>query len=108
MTGQLVRLGAVAVVVAAGVQVVLTEQRAMPFDADHLEVLGIAPAAARMPGLQVGDRLARGLRRRSPGATSSSTRPGSAPPTSPVRLYARAQGALFPLDPDARWPAAHG
>jgi microcystin degradation protein MlrC len=44
MTGQLVRLGAVAVVDAGGVRVVLTERRAMPFDADHLRVVGIEPA----------------------------------------------------------------
>ena len=48
MTGQEVRLGQVGVVNVAGVRVVLTERRAMPFDADHLRVVGIEPAEQRV------------------------------------------------------------
>lgn len=45
MTGQQVAMGLVAVVeTAAGLKVVLTSERVMPFDDTHLRVLGIEPA----------------------------------------------------------------
>ena len=101
MTGQLVRLGAVAVVDAAGVRLVLTEQRAMPFDADHLEVLGIAPAAARCLVCKsaigwraaFGDVARRHLFVDTPGICASDLSRFA---------YTKGQAALFPLDPDAR------
>jgi microcystin degradation protein MlrC len=107
MTGQLVRLGAVAVVVAAGVQVVLTEQRAMPFDADHLEVLGIAPAAARCLVCKsaIGWRAAFGDIARHHVFVDT---PGICASDLTRFAYTKGQSALFPLDPDARWPAGHG
>lgn len=48
MTGQSVPLGPVAVVDDAGVQVMLTTEKAMPFDNDHLRVVGIQPEAQRL------------------------------------------------------------
>lgn len=48
MTGQSVPLGQVAVVDADGVQVMLTTEKAMPFDNDHLRVVGIRPEAQRL------------------------------------------------------------
>ena len=94
MTGQLVRLGAVAVVDAGGVRVVLTERRAMPFDADHLRVLGIAPEAQQILVCKsaIGWRAAFG---EIAGLTSSSTRPASAPPTSPSSPTRRARTRCF-------------
>jgi microcystin degradation protein MlrC len=44
MTGQEVDLGLCAVVEATGADILLTSRRAMPFDADHLRVVGIEPA----------------------------------------------------------------
>ena len=48
MTGQSVPLGRVAVVEAGGVQVMLTTEKAMPFDNDHLRAVGIVPEAQRL------------------------------------------------------------
>jgi microcystin degradation protein MlrC len=48
MTGQWVDLGLCAAVRLGGVEVVYTTRRLMPFDADHLRVLGIEPAERRI------------------------------------------------------------
>jgi microcystin degradation protein MlrC len=48
MSGQVVDMGRVAVVHDRAGAVVLTERRIMPFDQDHLEVLGLDPARARV------------------------------------------------------------
>jgi microcystin degradation protein MlrC len=48
MTGTEVDLGRCAVIDAGGVEVVVTERRAMPFDADHLRAVGIEPASRRI------------------------------------------------------------
>jgi microcystin degradation protein MlrC len=48
MTGTEVDLGRCSVVEVEGVEVVLTERRAMPFDADHLRAVGIEPAERRV------------------------------------------------------------
>lgn len=47
MTGQTVRMGVTAVVQAGQVTVALTTERVMPFDSDHITVLGIDPKAQR-------------------------------------------------------------
>lgn len=103
MTGQLVRLGTVAVVNAAGVRVVLTERRAMPFDADHLTVVGIEPGAQKILVCKsaIGWRAAFGDVARAhlfvdtPGISASDLRQFD---------YTHAQHDLFPLNPDASWP----
>ena len=41
-------MGCCAVVVAGGIEVILTSRRVMPFDADHVRVLGIEPAERRI------------------------------------------------------------
>jgi microcystin degradation protein MlrC len=48
MTGFVTHMGRTAVVDADGVQVVLTSQRTMPFDAGHLTCVGIAPEQQRV------------------------------------------------------------
>lgn len=48
MTGQQIDLGQCAVVGAEGVELVLTSRRAMPFDADHLRMVGIDPESRRV------------------------------------------------------------
>ncbi len=48
MTGQQIDLGQCAVVEAEGIELVLTSRRAMPFDADHLRVVGIDPESRRV------------------------------------------------------------
>jgi microcystin degradation protein MlrC len=103
MTGQQVRLGQVAVIQAGGVRVVLTEQRAMPFDADHLRVVGVRPEAQRILvcksaiGWQAafGEIATRHIFVDTPGICPSDLR----------RLaYRNGAAACFPLDPDATWP----
>jgi microcystin degradation protein MlrC len=54
MTGQPVDLGLVATVAMAGVKVVLTSERAMPFDTLHLRCAGIAPERERIVSLKCG------------------------------------------------------
>ena len=103
MTGQLVRLGAVAVVNADGVRVVLTERRAMPFDADHLTVLGIEPAVQQVLVCKsaIGWRAAFGEVAKAhifvdtPGICASDLRQFA---------FTQAQAAMFPLDQQAAWP----
>jgi microcystin degradation protein MlrC len=48
MTGTEVDMGRCAVVDAAGLEVVLTGRRVMPFDADHLRAVAIDPADRRV------------------------------------------------------------
>lgn len=48
MTGQKVSLGNVAVIKSKGVCIALTTEKAMPFDNDHLRVLGIKPEQQRL------------------------------------------------------------
>jgi len=102
MTGQLVRLGEVAIVNASGVRIVVTEQRLMPFDADHLTVLGIEPAAQKILVCKsaIGWRAAFGDVAKAhvfvdtPGICASDLR----------RLdYTHGQHAMFPLDQRATW-----
>jgi microcystin degradation protein MlrC len=54
MTGQPVDLGLVATVAMAGVKVVLTSERAMPFDTLHLRRAGISPEHERIVSLKCG------------------------------------------------------
>jgi microcystin degradation protein MlrC len=48
MSGQQIDLGEVTVVRAGGIAVMLTENKALPFDADHLAAAGIAAAAQQI------------------------------------------------------------
>jgi microcystin degradation protein MlrC len=48
MTGQQIDLGEVAVVRAGGITVMLTENKALPFDADHLAAAGIVAEAQQI------------------------------------------------------------
>jgi microcystin degradation protein MlrC len=105
MTGQLVRIGEVAIVNARGVRVVLTEQRVMPFDADYLTILGIEPAAQRILVCKsaIGWRAAFGDIAKAhifvdtPGICASDLRRFP---------YRHNQSAMFPLDQRAIWPKA--
>ena len=54
MTGQLIDLGCVAVLDVAGVLIVLTTERAMPFDTQHLRAVGIDPAQAKIISMKCG------------------------------------------------------
>jgi microcystin degradation protein MlrC len=104
MTGQLVRLGEVAIVNAGGVRIVLTEQRVMPFDADHLTVLGIEPAVQKILVCKsaIGWRAAFGDVAKAhifvdtPGICASDLRQLGC---------SHGQQDMFPLNPEAAWPA---
>ena len=54
MTGQHVDLGLVATVEMEGIKVVLTSERAMPFDTLHLRCAGIVPERERIISLKCG------------------------------------------------------
>lgn len=99
MTGLPVDLGRVAVVDVGGLQVMLTEQRAMPFDADHLRAAGISPRSQQLLVVKsaigwkaaFADIAADHLYVDTPGACASDLR----------RLqYTQGANRLYPIDPD--------
>ncbi|MFQ5974086.1 MAG: M81 family metallopeptidase [Alphaproteobacteria bacterium] len=102
MTGQKVRLGKVAVVDAAGVRVVLTEGRVMPFDTGHLRAAGITPEQQDLIVVKspvawraaFGDMAAAHHVLDTPGICSLDLT---------TFRYTRRPAGLFPLDPDAAW-----
>ena len=102
MTGQTVDLGQVAIVNSGGVKVVLTERRALPFDSDHLWVLGIVPEDERILVAKsatawraaFGDIARHHVYVDTPGICASN-----------LAQYSYTQGpeGYFPLNPDATW-----
>jgi microcystin degradation protein MlrC len=103
MRGQHVDMGRVAVVECAAGEVVLTENRVVPFDDDHLSLLGIDPRASRILVAKgaiawraaFGDYAARTIFVRSPGYC----------PADIARVdYRERPRPLYPLEPEASWP----
>ncbi len=101
--GQRIDLGAVARVTAGGVEVVLTSERAMPFDTMHLRAVGLVPEAlgiivmkcASNWSVAFGDIAAEVIYVDTPGVCSSNV----------LRMpYTRLGRPCFPLDATATWP----
>lgn len=103
MTGLPVDLGQVAIVRSGDLRVVLTEQRVMPFDSNHLRVLGIVPEEQKIIVVKsaiawraaFGAIAARHIDVDTPGICASNLANFD---------YTAGGAALFPLDPEARWP----
>ncbi|MFE4663565.1 M81 family metallopeptidase [Streptomyces sp. NPDC056716] len=105
MRGQRVDMGRVVVVDAPIGTVVLTEHRVVPFDDDHLRVLGVEPRAARSLVAKgaiawkaaFGGYAARTLHVRTP---------GYCPAALDQLRYRHRPTPLFPLERDPAWEAA--
>lgn len=103
MRGQLVAMGRVAVVESRAGAVVITERRVMPFDDDHLRVIGIEPEKRRVIVAKsaiawkaaFGSYAKQGLYARTPGYCPSDL--------SSLR-YTQRPCPAYPLEEDARWP----
>ena len=103
MTGQEVDLGRVAVINAGGVRVVLTTEKAMPFDNDHLRAVGILPEQAS--AIVVKSAIAwRAHFQSFAGAEYYLDTPGIATSNLTRFDYKKALRPLYPLDDDASWP----
>jgi microcystin degradation protein MlrC len=103
MTGQPADLGLVATVDTGGVRVILTSERAIPFDTLHLRIPGVEPEKAKMVTAKCASawsgifgEMAEGhLYVDTPGVCSSNVE----------RLpYTRLERAFYPLDPDVSYP----
>lgn len=103
MTGAEVDMGRVCVVEADVGPVVVTENRVVPFDDDHLTVLGIAPRAARI-------LVAKGAIawKAAFGDYAATTVYVDGPGTCPVSLsaldFAARPRPLYPFEPNTTWP----
>lgn len=103
MTGQVVPMGDVAVVNCAGLRVVLTGERVMPFDADHWTVLGIKPEQQKILCVKGAKAWRSGF-----GAIARKeifvNTPGPTPSDVTRLPYRNVPRPIFPLDPDTRYP----
>jgi microcystin degradation protein MlrC len=104
MTGAEVDMGRVAVIESEVGAVVITENRIVPFDDDHLTVLGLAPRAARI-------LVAKGAIawKAAFGDYAASTVYVDGPGTCPVSLdalnFAARPRPLYPFEPLTEWSA---
>ena len=103
MTGQPADLGLVATVDVAGVRVILTSERAIPFDTLHLRIPGVEPEKAKMVSAKCasawsgifGGMAAGHIYVDTPGVCSSNVE----------RMpYTRLERAFYPLDSDVQYP----
>lgn len=104
MTGQVVDMGRVAVIEARTGPLIVTENRIVPFDEDHLRVVGIDPSEQRAIVVKAAIAWKAAF-----GAIASRVLFVSGPGACPVRLdslaYSSRQNPLYPLDQLATWEA---
>lgn len=102
MTGQQVEMGRVVIVSSGAGDVVLTEKRVMPFDDDHLRVLGLRPESYAIVVVKsasawkaaFGAYASKAIYVRTPGFCPSDVRDVGL--TGPAERY-------FPIDPSRAW-----
>jgi fumarylacetoacetate (FAA) hydrolase family protein/microcystin degradation protein MlrC len=99
MTGQTVRMGVTAVVQAGLVTVALTTERVMPFDSDHITVLGIDPKAQRFIVAKSGSAWRVAFEHLSIASIYVDT-PGVAASNVTRLPYVNLRGPMFPLNKD--------
>ena len=105
MAGQRVPMGGVVVVDAAGVRIVITSKRVMPFDSDHLRAVGVVPEMQRIIVAKSGsawraafdDFARKAIYVDTPGVCTSNVE---------QLPYVHAPPGMFPLDRNATWAAA--
>ena len=103
MTGQWIDLGEVAVVQADGVTVMLTEAKAMPFDADHLAAAGIAAESQQIIVVKSAIAWQAHFRAFAKGEIYVDT-PGVCASNLKRFDYTQLNRAIYPIDDDGVWP----
>ena len=104
MTGQQIDLGEVAVIQAGGVRVMLTEAKAMPFDADHLAAAGIVAEAQQIIVVKSAIAWQAHFRAFAKGEIYVDT-PGVCASNLKRFTYTQLTRAVYPIDDDGVWPA---
>jgi microcystin degradation protein MlrC len=104
MTGQWIDLGEVAVIQADGVSVMLTEAKAMPFDADHLAAAGIAAEMQQIIVVKSAIAWQAHFQTFAKGEIYVDT-PGVCASNLKRFEYTKLDRAIYPIDDDGIWPA---
>ena len=103
MTGQPANLGLVATIRAGGVSVILTTERALPFDTLHLRMAGVAPEHAKMITMKCGSAWATAFADMAIGHVYVDT-PGICTSNLERMAYTRLPHSFYPLDLETAWP----
>ena len=103
MTGQPARLGLVATVDTGGVKVILTSERAIPFDTLHLRIPGVEPEKAKMVSLKCASAWSGIFGEMAEGHVYVDT-PGVCSSNVERMPYTRLERPFYPLDPETTYP----
>ena len=103
MTGQPADLGLVATVDTGGVRVILTSERAIPFDTLHLRIPGIDPEKAKMVSAKCASAWSGIFGEMAEGHIYVDT-PGVCSSNVERMPYTRLERAFYPLELDVRYP----
>ncbi len=103
MTGQPADLGLVATVEAGGVRIILTTERAIPFDTLHLRIPGVEPETAKMVTAKCASAWSGIFGKMAEGHVYVDT-PGVCSSNVERMPYTRLERAFYPLDPDVQYP----
>lgn len=103
MTGQPADLGLVATVDTGGVKVILTSERAIPFDTLHLRIPGVEPEKAKMVSAKCASAWSGIFGKMAEGHVYVDT-PGVCSSNVERMPYTRLERPFYPLDPDTQYP----
>jgi len=103
MTGQPADLGLVATVDTGGVKVILTSERAIPFDTLHLRIPGVEPEKAKMVTAKCASAWSGIFGKMAEGHVYVDT-PGVCSSNVERMPYTRLERPFYPLDPDVQYP----
>lgn len=103
MTGQPADLGLVATVDTGGVKVILTSERAIPFDTLHLRIPGVEPEKAKMVTAKCASAWSGIFGKMAEGHVYVDT-PGVCSSNVERMPYTRLERSFYPLDPDTQYP----
>jgi microcystin degradation protein MlrC len=102
-TGMTARMGRTAVLVAGGVEIVVTERRVQPYDVALLRSVGIEPERRRLIALKSAVHF-RSTFEDIAGRILTADTPGIHRPEFASFTYQRLRRPIYPLDVDARYP----
>ena len=103
MTGQPADLGLVATVETAGVRIILTSERAIPFDTLHLRIPGVEPEKAKMVSAKCASAWSGIFGEMAEGHIYVDT-PGVCSSNVERMPYTRLERAFYPLELDVQYP----
>ena len=103
MTGQPADLGMVATVDTGGIKVILTSERAIPFDTLHLRIPGVEPEQAKMVTAKCASAWSGIFGKMAEGHVYVDT-PGVCSSNVERMPYTRLERAFYPLDPEVQYP----